>query len=53
MNWSQLTSGIQQIWENKPGVVVLFAIGFIVFVIIVVDARFHRKKNKDKHPRKY
>jgi hypothetical protein len=53
MNWSQLTSGVKQIWESKPGVVVLLGIGFIVFLIIVFDAWFHRKKNKNKHPRKY
>ena len=53
MNWSQLTSGVKQIWETKPGVVVLFGLGFIVFIIIVLDARRHRKKHKDKHPKKY
>lgn len=53
MNWSQLTSGIKQIWENKPGVLVLLGLGFIVFVIVVLDARAHRKRTKSKHPRKY
>jgi hypothetical protein len=53
MNWSQLTSGVKQIWENKPEVVVLLALGFIVFIIIVIDARRHRQKHKNKHPRKY
>jgi hypothetical protein len=53
MNWSQLTSGVRQIWENKPGVVVLLAIGFLVFVFIVIDAWRHRKRHKDKHPKKY
>ncbi len=53
MNWSQLTSGVKQIWESKPGVVVLFGIGFVVFVIIVLDAQLHRKKKKGKHPPKY
>jgi hypothetical protein len=53
MNWSQLTTGVKQIWESKPGVVVLLGLGFIVFVIIVIDARRHRQKHKNKHPRKY
>jgi len=53
MNWSQLTAGVKQIWENRPGVVVLLGIGFLVFIFIVIDARRHRQKNKDKHPKKY
>ena len=53
MNWSQLTNGVKQIWENKPGVVVLLGMGFLVFVFIVFDAHRHRKKNKNKHPKKY
>jgi hypothetical protein len=53
MNWSQLTSGVKQIWESKPGVVILLALGFVVFIIVVLDARRHRQKNKNKHPRKY
>ena len=53
MDWSQLTSGIKQIWESKPGVIVLFGLGFVVFIIIVLDARRHRQKHKNKHPRKY
>jgi hypothetical protein len=53
MNWSQLTNGVKQIWENRPGVVVLLGIGFLVFIFIVIDARRHRKKTKDKHPKKY
>jgi hypothetical protein len=53
MNWSQLTSGVKQIWENRPEVIVLLALGFVVFVIIVLDARSHKKRSKNKHPRKY
>jgi len=53
MNWSQLTSGVKQIWENRPTVVVLFALGFVVFVIIVLDTRRQRRKHKNKHPKKY
>jgi putative copper export protein len=53
MNWSQLTNGVKQIWETRPGVVVLLALGFVVFVIIVLDARRQRQKHKNKHPKKY
>lgn len=53
MNWSQLTNGVKQIWENRPGVIALLVLGFLVFLFIVLDARRHRRRNKDKHPRKY
>lgn len=53
MNWSELTSGVKQVWQSKPGIIVLIALGFVVFVLIVLDARRHRQKHKGKHPRKY
>ena len=53
MNWPQLTNGIRQIWENKPGVLLLMALGFLVFVFIVVDTWRHRQRHKSKHPRKH
>jgi hypothetical protein len=34
-------------------VIVLLGLGFVVFVIIVLDARWHKKRAKGKHPRKY
>jgi hypothetical protein len=53
MNWSQLTNGVKLIWENRPGVVVLFGIGFLVFLFIVIDTWRHRQKHKNKHPKKH
>jgi hypothetical protein len=50
---SGMMNGIKQIWENKPGVLVLLALGFIVFIVVVLDARRHRKNTKGKHPKKY
>jgi hypothetical protein len=48
-----LTNGVKQIWDNNPGVIVLIALGFVVFIFIVYDARRHRQKHKSKHPKKY
>lgn len=53
MNWSQLTSGVKQIWENKPGVIILLVLGFVVFVFIVIDTHKHRQRKKNRHPPKY
>ena len=53
MDLSQLMNGIKQIWENRPGVILLVALGFLVFVYIVVDAWRHKQRHKSKHPKKY
>jgi hypothetical protein len=53
MNWPQIVSGIKQIWENKPGVIVLLLLVFVVFAFLVVDARFHKQRHRRKHPKKY
>ncbi len=53
MNWAQLTNGVKQIWENRPDVVVLLGLGFLVFVFVVWDARRHRRRQKNRHPPKY
>jgi hypothetical protein len=53
MNWAQLTNGIKAIWENKPGVVVLVLLGFVVFIVVVWDTRRHRQRQKNRGPKKY
>jgi hypothetical protein len=53
MNWTQLTSGVKAIWENKPVIIWLLLLGFAVFVYLVVDARRHKKRHGKKLPRKH
>jgi hypothetical protein len=43
---SDLASGIQQLWERKPGAVILLVLGFVVFVFLVVDAWRHKRHKK-------
>jgi hypothetical protein len=52
MQPSDLASSFQQLWERKPGAVVLLVLGFVVFVFLVVDAWRHKRKDKPgKHDR--
>ena len=37
---------LQQLWDNKPGAVILLILGFIVFLFLVVDAWRHKRRNK-------
>jgi hypothetical protein len=46
MNLSEISRSFEQLWENKPGAVVLFILGFVVFVFLVVDAWIHKRRRK-------
>jgi len=39
---------VQQLWDNKPGALILLLLGFLVFVFFVVDTWRHSKKRR-KH----
>jgi hypothetical protein len=39
---------LSQLWEVRPGVVLLLGIGFVVFVFLVIDTWRHRKR-QGKH----
>ena len=44
--------GLRDLWEAKPGAVVLLVLGFVVFVFFVVDTwrhRKHRRKGESDH----
>jgi hypothetical protein len=45
---SDVFDNLRQLWEARPGVILLLAIGFIVFVFLVVDTWRHRKRHR-KH----
>jgi len=53
MNWSALVNGFKQIWENKPGIILLLGLAVVVFVFLVIDTRRHRKRHKRRHLTKY
>jgi hypothetical protein len=46
MNLSEIARNLEQLWENKPAAVVLFILGFVVFVFLVVDAWIHKRRRK-------
>jgi hypothetical protein len=37
---------LRQLWENKPGALVLLVVGFVIFIFLVVDAWRHKRKHK-------
>ncbi|HVV00462.1 MAG TPA: hypothetical protein VHH88_03810 [Verrucomicrobiae bacterium] len=42
----ELWRNLQQLWDNKPGALVLLILGFVVFVFLVVDTWRHRRKHR-------
>jgi hypothetical protein len=50
MNLDGLASGIQQIWEEKPGACILMGLGIVVFVFLVGDTWRHRRRRKKSRP---
>ncbi len=46
MDLADLSKDLQLLWQNRPGAVVLFILGFFVFVFLVVDAWRHKHRRK-------
>jgi hypothetical protein len=50
MELDQVLRDLQLLWEYKPGAVVLLALGFVVFLFLVVDVwRHKRRRHKGPH----
>jgi hypothetical protein len=48
MDLSEISRNIQVLWENKPGAVLLLLVGCLVFLFIVVDAWFLKRRRKKR-----
>jgi len=46
MHSYDVANSLQQLWENRPGALVLLVLGFVVFVFLVVDAWRHKRHRK-------
>ena len=46
MDLSEVARSLQQLWEAKPGVIVLLILGFAGFVYLVVDTWRHKRRRK-------
>ena len=49
MDFYELFRGFKQLWENKPGAVVLLFLGIVVFVFLVIDTWRHKHRGKKPH----
>ncbi len=46
MDFSEVARSLRQIWETKPSVLILLALGFAGFVYLVVDTWRHKRRRK-------
>ena len=46
MDISEISRSAHQIWDNRPGVVLLLLLGFLGFLYLVVDTWRHRRHRK-------
>ena len=53
MSSTEFDFGIKQIWENRPGIVLLLLLLFVVFVFLVVDVWRHKKRRRPGKPHKW
>jgi hypothetical protein len=46
MEWSELGRNLRQIWQDKPGVILLLVVGFAGFLYLVVDTWRHKRRRR-------
>jgi hypothetical protein len=46
MDLSEVARSFRQLWESKPGVIVLLVLGFAGFLYLVVDTWRHKRRRK-------
>jgi len=44
---------VSNVWRFKPIVIFVAVGGLIIFALLVIDTYRHRKKQKDRHPKKH
>jgi H+/Cl- antiporter ClcA len=50
MDLSELARNFHELWQHKPGAVVLTLLGLVVFLFLVVDAWRHKRRHKGPPP---
>lgn len=46
MDLDQVAKDFHSIWEKQPLAIILLVVGFVVFVIVVVDAWRHKRRRR-------
>jgi len=46
MDPSEVSRSFRELWDYKPGMIVLLLLGFVGSLILVVDTWLHRRRRK-------
>lgn len=46
MDFDQISKDFHTLWQSHGEALILLALGFLVFVFLVVDAWFHKRRRK-------
>ena len=46
MDLAEVARAFRQLWESKPGTIVLLCLGFVLFLFLVIDTWRHRRGRK-------
>jgi hypothetical protein len=52
VDWGQFTKDVHLFWQSKPGVVVLLALGALIFLFLVFDVWHYKTRLKRRRPTK-
>ncbi len=46
MDFAAAARALQELWETKPGTVVLLCLGFVLSLVLVIDTWRYRRRRK-------
>lgn len=50
MDFDEIIRGFCELWDTKPGAVILLILAFILFILLAIDTWLHKHK-RHKRPR--
>ncbi len=51
MDLNEVFRSFHQLWNDRPGAVVLLVVGFALFILLVVDTWRHKRRRRRKVPK--
>ncbi len=46
MDWDQVAKDFHSVWDKQPAAIILLALGFVIFVYVVIDAWRHKRSRR-------
>jgi hypothetical protein len=46
MDWRDIFASVRELWDNQPRTISLLGLGILLFLLLAIDAWWHRKHRK-------